>query len=215
MPFHLGSSDLYDAVESIITTTTPANPRRAHTATLYVTVCIYQLPKPFLAILDGLEPAHIRLTSVFEHTSLYYYSYCQSIVRWKRLLLHYVPNATELIDVLAMLHRLLLQRILRSFGCMHSGTDRFSTLIAMVLVRYGILSLRLCESVNQDGVEHLDADLEHRFVFLCGTLGVTDPITTKNRYTRAEKSITAVRRVLGIRRFYRCLRVLAARSLQE
>jgi hypothetical protein len=136
MPFHLGSSDLYDAVESIITTTTPANPRRAHTATLYVTVCIYQLPKPFLAILDGLEPAHIRLTSVFEHTSLYYYSYCQSIVRWKRLLLHYVPNATELIDVLAMLHRLLLQRILRSFGCMHSGTDRFHT------HRHGISSLR-------------------------------------------------------------------------
>jgi hypothetical protein len=138
--------------------------------------------------LDDLEPTHGRL-SVYNHTSLAYYSYCQSVVRWKRLLLQYVPNAAELIDVLEMLHRVLLHRILRSFECIHSGTDKFSTVLAIGFVRDEIQSLRLCESVDRAEVEHLDTGLYHLILVLCGVLGATDPVTKENSVTELKKQL--------------------------
>jgi hypothetical protein len=140
--------------------------------------------------LDDLEPAHPRRL-VYEHTSLAYYSYCQSIVRWKKVLLHYVPTAAELIDLLEMLHRLLLHRILRSFDGVNSGTDKCSTALAMGFVLIDIPSLRLCESVDQAEVEHLHAELEYRLLFLCNMVGLPtneSPVPTSWRLWRGQPS---------------------------
>jgi hypothetical protein len=151
-------------------------------------ICIYRLLKPLLAILDDLEPAHLR-RSCCKHTSLAYYSYCQSVVRWKRLFLHYIPNAAELLDVLEMLHRLLLRHILDRFDRMRSGTDIFSTLVAIEFVYEGVPSLKLCESVNKAAVEHLEIYLEHRRLVLISALSTTHSVTKGTTFLKRGKKI--------------------------
>jgi hypothetical protein len=134
---------------------------------------------------------------MFEHTSLAYYSYCQSIVRWKKLLLHHVPTAAELIDVLGMLHRLLLHRILSSFDGVKSSTEGFSTAAAMGFVLSEIPSLKLCESVNQAEVRHLHAGISYRCMFFISKVGVPDPVTKETHSTGSRGQASSSGRISG------------------
>ncbi|KAH7089911.1 hypothetical protein FB567DRAFT_619253 [Paraphoma chrysanthemicola] len=148
-------------------------------------ICILRLLKPMLTILNDLEPTHVRRN--IEHTSIAYYSYCQSVVRWKRPLNHIVPSATEVLDVLEILHRVLLRHILDGFDSIQSGTDPFSTLAAITLVSDEIPSLSLCESVNQAAVEHLEDFLEHRKMVLVSVLATTQSVSKRTKLRDARR----------------------------
>jgi hypothetical protein len=79
--------------------------------------------------------------------------------------------------VVAMLHRSLLYRILRSIDRTRSDPDTFSTCTAVTFLRRELPSLRLCESVDQAAVEHLSADLDHRCMVLYSVLAATHSVT--------------------------------------
>jgi hypothetical protein len=88
-----------------------------------------------------------------------------------------VPNVAELIDVVEMLHRSLLYRILRSIDRIHSNSDKHSTLSTIGFLLGEVLSLKLCESVDHAAVEHLVASLDHRSLVLCSVLAATHLVT--------------------------------------
>lgn len=149
-------------------------------------ICIHRLLKPVLAILNDLEPRHNRLLHI-KHTSLAYYSYCQSVVQYKRILLQFVPTAAELLNVLEVLHRVLLRNILDRFDHVCSDTDLFSTFVAMMSLKSELDSLGLCESVNQRALQHLKDYLTQRLVVISSALNFTPCVA---RGLKDERRIT-------------------------
>jgi hypothetical protein len=82
------------------------------------------------------------------------------------------------------MHRVLLRHILDKFDSISSGTDQFSTLLAIDFVYKEIPSLRLCESVNQVAVEHLKKYLDHRRLILFGALSTTQIVIKKTKVSK-------------------------------
>jgi hypothetical protein len=119
--------------------------------------------------MDLLEPFKLRQFWVKQDVMgiSSYYSYCQSIVRWKRAFLFFAPDVRCQIDTLERDHRRMCQNFLPMCDKADFFSDRELAFDILIVLYDDVRSLKSLDTVNPAAADHLQSVLDNHLRICC------------------------------------------------
>jgi hypothetical protein len=157
-----------------------------------------KLVKPYLELLDFLEPTHARrsLLGVSDDIliqSMCWRSYTQSTLRWKTALTILQPELTrEHIDSLDACHKDSTQKMLAVFAERSLYRNTSAAIIYLCSIYEDVCSLKFLDTADQPAVRHFQSAIEHRLTFLYGVMLSQQPSGTKSEHKKRALGLGAI-----------------------
>ncbi len=95
------------------------------------------------------------------------YTYTQSIVRWKRVLVYLAPKLQHVLAFVERLYRCLCLRMLSSCDLVHRWPDKAEALLFVGVLYHEIKQLTEMETLNLSAVNHLQLALQNLLKVFC------------------------------------------------